>query len=147
MLDLNVKHCKSSKFNMFFCSDNSGCGGNTEFVGCDVRFDWKMGWCDWKRECKGVSSNRSACEVSVHIPNEVVQLKKKSLWLGSFSQKLHTNCHSLSPARCHPFWPSFVLAALYICTRLQLQYMSWKEGLRPRKSYFCMLRLVAFILH
>lgn len=41
-----------------------------------------------------------------------------------------------------PLLTRCVLAALCIRTRLQLHYMSWQEGPRPGKSYFCMPRLV-----
>lgn len=78
------------------------------------------------------------------MPNVVVQKKAE---VDLIHTELYTNCHTRSSSdKMSPLLTFCVLAALYICTRPQLQYMRWKEGPRPGTSYFCMPGLVLFIL-
>lgn len=80
-----------------------------------------------------------------HFRFQVWLCKESEVWL--IHTKLYTLSLTISLQQDVTSFDLLHLAALYICTRPQLQCMSWKEGYGPGKSSFCMPKLVLFVLH
>ena len=100
---------------------------------------------------KTMSLNRSNLSSSCNLWGFCLDAKRgcaKSQKFGLFTKScIRTVSHYHTHAQSLPSWPFMCWLYSASVHVHNYKYMSWQEGLRPGKSYFCMLRLVFCILH